>query len=44
VGQLLSALRADPSDQPHAVVPLQTQFWRALPSPAPGSTPTPVRS
>jgi 2-amino-4-hydroxy-6-hydroxymethyldihydropteridine diphosphokinase len=35
VGQLLSALRAYPSDQADAVVPLQTQLWRAEDSDVP---------
>jgi 2-amino-4-hydroxy-6-hydroxymethyldihydropteridine diphosphokinase len=44
MGQLLSALRAATSDQADAVLPLQTQLWRAHPiigkgGPAPGGAP-----
>jgi 2-amino-4-hydroxy-6-hydroxymethyldihydropteridine diphosphokinase len=42
VGQLLSSLRAATCDQADAVVPLQTQLWRAHPGPASGSIAPPV--
>jgi 2-amino-4-hydroxy-6-hydroxymethyldihydropteridine diphosphokinase len=38
VGQLLSALRAANTDQADAVLPLQTQLWRAEPGSAPRCT------